>query len=70
MPITDRDRFLACLNGEVLDRPPYWLFWGPWPTTKERWLAEGMPPDIDLRAELGSDPLPANIQVNYGPCPH
>ncbi|MBT6148312.1 MAG: hypothetical protein HN712_30120 [Gemmatimonadetes bacterium] len=69
MPITDRDRFLACLNGEVLDRPPYWLFWGPWPTTKERWLAEGMPPDIDLRAELGSDPLPANIQVNYGPCP-
>jgi hypothetical protein len=67
--MTERDRFLACLRGEPLDRPPYWLFWGPWPTTRARWEREGMPANCDLRTHLGSDRPPATVQVNYGPCP-
>ena len=26
--MTDRERFLACLLGQPVDRPPYWIFWG------------------------------------------
>ena len=53
--MTDRDRFLACLNGESLDRSPYWLFWTPWPTTRARWVREGMPEGCDPRELFGSD---------------
>lgn len=49
--MTDRERFLACLLGRPVDRPPYWIFWGPWGHTRERWRREGMPPAAhDLRA--------------------
>ena len=67
--MTDRERFLACLAGEPVDRPPYWLFWNPWRTTRARWQREGMPTDCDVRALLGSDRLPVSVPVNYGPCP-
>ena len=67
--MTDRERFLACLRGEPVDRSPYWLFWGPWPTTRTRWLREGMPADCDLRVYLGADRPPVSVRVNYGPCP-
>jgi uroporphyrinogen-III decarboxylase len=25
--VTDRERFVACIPGEPVDRPPYCLFW-------------------------------------------
>lgn len=67
--MTDRERFLACLRGDPVDRPPYWLFWGPWRTTRARWVREGLPADCDVRSMLGSDKPPVSVPVNCGPCP-
>jgi hypothetical protein len=71
--MNDRERFLACLLGEPVDRPPYWLVWGPWSTTWRRWQREGMPAEFtdfsQVRARFGSDAAPASIGVNCGPCP-
>ena len=47
--MTDRERFLACLSKESVDRPPYWLFWGPWGTTYGRWADEGLPAGLETR---------------------
>ncbi len=38
--MNDRERFVASVLGEPVDRPPYWLFWGPWKTTWQRWAQE------------------------------
>lgn len=66
----DRERFLACVLGEPVDRPPYWLFWGPWGRTWTRWEREGMPAAArDLRAFFGADMPPLSLPVNCGPCP-
>ncbi|MEW6756302.1 MAG: uroporphyrinogen decarboxylase family protein [Candidatus Latescibacterota bacterium] len=68
--MTHRERFLACLLGEPVDRPPYWIFWGPWSHTWARWRREGMPAEAhDLRTYFDSDPPPAVVPVNCGPCP-
>jgi uroporphyrinogen decarboxylase len=68
--MTDRERFLACVLGEPADRRPYWIFWGPWRTTWERWQREGMPAEArDLRAYFGADMPPLALPVNCGPCP-
>jgi len=68
--MTDRERFLACLLGEPVDRPPYWLFWGTWRTTWERWEREGKPEDVtDHRAIFDPDEPPKIVPVNCGPCP-
>ncbi len=73
--MNDRERFIACLLGEPVDRPPYWLFWGPWNTTWKRWEKEGKPDHIksaeDIRKTFDSDLLPTSavVPVNLGPCP-
>ena len=67
--MNDRDRFIACVLGQPVDRPPYWLYWGPWETTHQRWLAEGLPKDADHRSMFGSDRTPQSLPVNCGPCP-
>ena len=68
--MNDRERFIACLLGEPVDRPPYWLFWGPWGTTWERWQREGKPAEVtDHRTIFGPDQIPLTVPVNYGPCP-
>lgn len=71
--MTERQRFLACMLGQPADRPPYWLFWSPWPTTWRRWQAEGMPAGFasyaDVRAHFGAESPPAVLPVNVGPCP-
>ncbi|NLE44246.1 MAG: hypothetical protein GX620_05960 [Chloroflexi bacterium] len=69
-PMTDRERFVACVLGEPVDRPPYWLFWGPWATTWERWTREGKPSAVtDHRSLFGPDQPPLALPVNTGPCP-
>jgi hypothetical protein len=66
----DRERFLACVLGGQTDRPPYWIFWGPWGRAWARWQREGMPTAArDLRAFFGSDMPPLALPVNCGPCP-
>ncbi len=41
-----RERFLACMRFEPVDRAPNWEM-GYWAGTLERWYAEGLPPDAD-----------------------
>jgi uroporphyrinogen decarboxylase len=68
--MNDRERFVACVLGEPVDRPPYWLFWGPWKTTRERWMREGLSDQVaDHRTLFDSDKTPRAIPVNCGPCP-
>ena len=67
--MTDRERFIAHILGQPVDRPPYWLYWGLWETTHRRWLTEGMPDGADYRALFGSDVTPQILPVNCGPCP-
>lgn len=69
--MTDRERFVKCCLGEKVDRPPYWLMWGPWQTAWDRWKSEGCPFENydQLRASLGAESVPMTIPVNVGPCP-
>jgi uroporphyrinogen decarboxylase len=41
--MTDRERFLACMEYGPVDRAPFWS-WGGWPETLERWKREGYDP--------------------------
>ena len=67
--MTHRERYIRCLTGQDVDRPPYWLLWSPWKTTRERWIREGMP-DVENHRELfDTDPRPAVVPVKYGPWP-
>ncbi len=65
----DRQRFIACVRGEPVDRPPFWLFWSPWGHTLRRWEREGKPPQLDHRLPFGPDLIPRALPVNTGPCP-
>ena len=65
--MNDRERFLGWMTGRPVDRPPYWLFWGPWPTTHDRWLKEGL--SGDHRVSFDPDILPEKVPMNCGPCP-
>ncbi len=71
--MNDRERYLATILGDPVDRAPYWLYWGPWDRAWKRWRGEGMP-DVyrnfsDVQAALGADALPRSLPVNTGPCP-
>jgi len=68
--MNDRERFIACVRGEPVDRVPYWLFWGPWRTTWERWQREAAPEEIaDHRSMFDPDMPPRGLPVDVGPCP-
>lgn len=68
--MTDRERFVACVLGEPVDRVPFWLLWGPWGRTWARWERETKPADVtDHRSFLAPDTPPLTVPVNYGPCP-
>jgi hypothetical protein len=73
--VNDRERFLATVLGQPVDRPPYWLFWGPWGTTWQRWQREGMPAHFqnwgDVCRHFGADtpPMSCIAAINTGPCP-
>lgn len=67
--MTDRERFIATVLGQPVDRPPYWLMWGPWGTTWQRWEKEGKPADVDHRSPWAPDQPPIVVPVFCGPCP-
>jgi len=68
--MTDRERFVRCVLGEPVDRPPFWLFWSPWGWTWRRWEREGKPPEItNHRSFMQPDATPCTVPVIYGPCP-
>jgi len=65
-----RERYLATILGQPVDRPLYYLSWGPWHTTWKRWEREGKPTDItDHRSFMDPDVLPYILPMNTGPCP-
>ena len=68
--MTDRERFVNCVLGRPVDRPPFWLFWSPWARAWQRWEREGKPPEVaDHRSFLSPDAVPHAVPVNCGPCP-
>ncbi|MHA1331655.1 MAG: uroporphyrinogen decarboxylase family protein [Candidatus Hodarchaeales archaeon] len=69
--MTDRERFVRYLLGEPVDRPPYYIFWGPWRTTWNRWQREVKQPENaeDWGLIFNSDQQSVIIPVNCGPCP-
>ncbi len=68
--MTDRERFVNCALGKPVDRIPFWLLWGPWGRTWQRWIREGKPEEItDHRSFMGPDVPPPIVPVNCGPCP-
>lgn len=68
--MTDRERFINCILGEPVDRPPFWLMWGPWGTAWQRWEREGKPAEItDHRSFWQPDAVPHVVPVKVGPCP-
>ena len=68
--MNDRERFIACVLGEPVDRPPYWLNWSPWVSTWQRWEQEGKPAYItDYRTFFDPDQVPLPVPINTGPCP-
>lgn len=69
--LTSRDRFVRTLLGQDVDRPPHWVFWGPWATAWARWKREGMTHKdfSELHQAFGCDRLPHRVAVNCGPCP-
>ena len=68
--MNDRERFIATILGEPVDRPPYWLFWSPWATTWQRWENEGKPSHVkNLGMAFDADQPPLALPINCGPCP-
>ena len=59
MTLTDRQRFVACVLGEPLDRPRYWLSWPPWGSTWRRWRE-----DAARQPGAGEFPFPLEIETS------
>jgi uroporphyrinogen decarboxylase len=55
MTMTARERFLACMDYQPVDRTPFWS-WGGWPETVERWTKEGYDPAKGIPEEGLTDP--------------
>ena len=66
--MTNRERFLACLHFEPVDRAPFWDF-GYWTETPEVWRQQGLPETVtDLDAFFGFDPT-RSVPIRSGPIP-
>jgi uroporphyrinogen decarboxylase len=48
---------------------PYYLYWGPWGSTWERWAREGYPEGKSFRDLFDTDCAPASLDVHCGPVP-
>jgi uroporphyrinogen decarboxylase len=62
--MTSRERFLRSLRGGAVDR--FFRYdHGPWPSTRQRWIGEGYPPDAEFGDYFRMDPL-VRIMINSG----
>ena len=50
-PMTDLERFVACMEYQPMDYTPFWN-WGAWPETIERWRREGYDPLVNEPAVI------------------
>lgn len=53
--MNDRERLINCLTFEEVDRPPYFIIFGPWQETMERWKKESGEPYLDLNRYFQMD---------------
>ena len=66
--MTNRERFLACLHFEPVDRAPFWDF-GYSTETPDVWRTQGLPDTVtDLEAFFGFDPT-RSVPIRSGPIP-
>ena len=65
--MTSRQRFLACLSGEAVDRPFLWES-GFWTAAVDRWRGEGLPARADPYEALGLERI-ACAGIDYEPDP-
>jgi len=68
--MNNRERFLASMRYQPVDRVPFWDIGGAWPETIERWKLEGYDPDNpsivhDKTAYAGNwfDPVPFEREI-------
>jgi len=53
--MTPRELFVNIMNYSDFDRMPI-LHWGGWRETRQRWIEEGMPPDVPENVYFGAAP--------------
>lgn len=53
--MNNRERFVALMRGEPVDRAPFFPCFGPWSATLERWYSEGLSRDDDWFTLCGFD---------------
>lgn len=53
--MNDRERLINCLTFKEVDRPPYFIIFGPWHETKLRWREESGDPNLDLNSYFKTD---------------
>ncbi len=58
--MTNQQLFQKIMNYEAVDRLPV-FHWGIWTETRQRWLGEGLPDDVDVNDFLGAAPYFINI---------
>jgi len=63
MDMTTRELWQNIMHYGEFDRVPV-IHWCGWPETRERWIAEGLPPDANEHEYFGAVPLWAGVGVN------
>ena len=67
--MSNRERIINTGLCKEVDRLPFFVFFGPWGETVERWRDEGLNPDLNWDAEFGFDEGIVSMSVNLGYCP-
>ena len=67
--MTTRQLWQAIMHYGNFDRMPV-IHWCGWPETRERWIAEGLPPDVDEHVFFDAVPWTRSIDLNLGLHPH
>lgn len=65
--MTNRERIVALMKGEPVDRKPFFFYFTPLPGAPERWEREGL--KGDYRQYFGMDAGIEVVKVNLGFCP-
>jgi len=60
LPMNYKSLFQRIMSYGSFDRMPV-VHWGEWSETRERWIAEGLPPASDLKEPLDAVPLWASL---------
>jgi hypothetical protein len=65
----NRERIRRCLSGQSIDRVPWFLYFGPWSETDQRWETETGGPVSYERFSYDAGIVSVNNWVNMGFCP-